>query len=756
MSNEVNNFYEFGEFRLDGKTGMLWRDGDVVSLSPKASELLKLLVARTGDVVSKQEIFDSVWADTFVEDGVLTQNIYTLRNTLGSELIETVPRRGYRFAGHVTVVPADESVAVAERIHTSGAFDGYDYEDLSAELLEDDSSDVVSGEIVRPTMLQPRVTSSPRSSSRLALVLTMIAIALVGSAGFGYYYFTRSNPVGAQASKIAPIEQIRFASLTDTGDVTHPTMSPDGKTFAFTRLEGEQASVWIKQIATGQSLQILPPSSKGYRSLAFSSDGKYLYFRDETDPGDVYQASPFGGTPKKVADNVWSDFSVSPDGRQLAFVRRDPQRNALLLMLSEIDGGGERELGTRNPPAGYRGGAPAWSPDGTKLAVTVGSTEEARPVPLTVDVNSGTEAEVKTPQFRDISKILWTLDAKQLILAGRLASEATSQLWMLALDDGELRRLTNDLETYFWPSLSADGKTLIARQQKIIANLWLLPDGDLKKARQLTTGQRNLDGFVGLTWTPQGKIVFSSRLGHITDLYSIGPDGGERVQLTSNAGSDNTWPNASHDGRYIFFTSNRSGTRAIWRIDADGRNTKQITSGEVPKVSGFSSAPSVDGSRVFFLKSGPNPSAIWRTSMDGGEAEPVSRLVGATAEGFLSESADGKWLAYQHVSDAQGGQSEDGAIQIGVIASDGSGDPRLFDVRVRRPIFHWTSDDTFDYIAGTFNTSAIWRQPLNGESRKLIDFPDRIFNFAWSSDGKDLVVSRGKLVGDAVMVSNLP
>jgi len=84
MSNEINNLYEFGNFRFDGATRKLWQDKELILLSPKVSKLLKVLLERQGEFVSKQEIFDSVWADTFVEDGVLTQNIYTLRKTLGT------------------------------------------------------------------------------------------------------------------------------------------------------------------------------------------------------------------------------------------------------------------------------------------------------------------------------------------------------------------------------------------------------------------------------------------------------------------------------------------------------------------------------------------------------------------------------------------------------------------------------------------------------------------------------------------------
>ena len=73
-------------------------------------------------------------------------------------------------------------------------------------------------------------------------------------------------------------------------------------------------------------------------------------------------------------------------------------------------------------------------------------------------------------------------------------------------------------------------------------------------------------------------------------------------------------------------------------------------------------------------------------------------------------------------------------------------------------MIQWTADSTaFDYFAGPFNSSSMLRQPLaGGPSQKLLDLPDRAFNFARSQDGKDLVVARGQLQGDAVLITNLP
>ena len=195
MSNGVNNLHEFGNFRLDGETGTLWRDDDVVSLSPKALVLLTVLVEHRGEVVSKQQIFDSVWSDTFVEDGVLTQNIYTLRNALGldergRQFIETVPRRGYRFAGELKRVGVNGQQANA-------------------------ASDTAAPEQIAPLLSVLR--AEPLSLFRLFL-FAVLGLLILAGAGIGIYQIAVRSDSKIE-SGIAPIEQVRFEKLTDGGDV---------------------------------------------------------------------------------------------------------------------------------------------------------------------------------------------------------------------------------------------------------------------------------------------------------------------------------------------------------------------------------------------------------------------------------------------------------------------------------------------------------------------------------------------------------
>src|SRR5712692_7448810 len=108
--------YDFGPFRLDCRTRELWRGDEVVALTPKAFDLLRVLVTSGDRVVEKNELMKLVWPDSFVGEDSLTQNIATLRKALGDvpdrpQYIATVPRYGYRFIAPVSdqTVPEEPS-----------------------------------------------------------------------------------------------------------------------------------------------------------------------------------------------------------------------------------------------------------------------------------------------------------------------------------------------------------------------------------------------------------------------------------------------------------------------------------------------------------------------------------------------------------------------------------------------------------------------------------------------------------------------
>jgi len=119
MATEPRIVYEFGPFRMDPDKHTLLRENVAVPVTPKAFETLLVLVRRSRDVVSKEDLLKEVWPDSFVEESNLSQNIFLLRKALGDtaenrQYIVTLPGRGYRFAASVRTVTEQGEALVAQ------------------------------------------------------------------------------------------------------------------------------------------------------------------------------------------------------------------------------------------------------------------------------------------------------------------------------------------------------------------------------------------------------------------------------------------------------------------------------------------------------------------------------------------------------------------------------------------------------------------------------------------------------------------
>lgn len=116
--------YEFGRFRLDAEERILFDGAEIVSLTPKAFDLLALLIENSGHIVSKEMIMQTLWADSFVEENNLAQNISLLRKILGEgktdvKFIETVSKRGYRFVAPIRLIEDFAENLNAEKLNSA-------------------------------------------------------------------------------------------------------------------------------------------------------------------------------------------------------------------------------------------------------------------------------------------------------------------------------------------------------------------------------------------------------------------------------------------------------------------------------------------------------------------------------------------------------------------------------------------------------------------------------------------------------------
>src|SRR5215475_9220067 len=199
MGRSENNLYEFGPFHLDSAERLLLRDSLPVPLAPKVFDTLVALVQHSGHLLTKDELMQEVWPDSFVEEVNLTVNISALRKALGDDqngqrYIDTVPKKGYRFVAPVREL-ANDSAELAvekhtrERIGAEEKESGILGENVDAEHSADDKA-LAAGRLV-----------GAEARWRLSLVAVAACVALIGlGAAVSYFWIlNKPNPTGPPA-----------------------------------------------------------------------------------------------------------------------------------------------------------------------------------------------------------------------------------------------------------------------------------------------------------------------------------------------------------------------------------------------------------------------------------------------------------------------------------------------------------------------------------------------------------------------------
>ncbi|MEW6213069.1 MAG: protein kinase [Acidobacteriota bacterium] len=550
-------------------------------------------------------------------------------------------------------------------------------------------------------------------------------------------------------------EAMKLTRLTNNGKVLRAAISPDGKYVAYVARHADKLSIWVRQVASAANLEVVPPASVFYWGLTFSPDGNHIYFvRAEGGIGTaIYQVPVLGGPIRKMIETAHSSFAVSPDGKQFAYVRESTEKKETALIVANADGSGERALAVRHAPDFFYAhqDSLSWSPDGRVIACHAGSTDEKgyyRNV-VGVQVKDGSEQPITSKRWKWIGGLAWMSDGTGLLLiaSDHSAGWDARQVWEIAYPDGEARRITNDLSGYAGLSLTADAKTLLTVQETDISNMWIVPGTKVEQARLLTSG--NSDGQDGMAWTPDGRIVYTSKAsgGNDLQLWIMDADGSNQKPLTASPGSHEE-PAVSADGRYIVFSARASDDLSanIWRIDIDGGNPKQLTRG------GHDMRPhcSPDGKWVVYThRPVPTMPTLWKVPIEGGE--PVQLHDAFTFGNAISP--DGTLIACGYR-----GQASNWHNKIALIPINGGPPVRLFDIPPRISAYdpiQWTPDGRA-LTCNNKGATKIWKQSLDGSpAKELIDFQfDTVWRSAWSPDGARLAVARGSTVSDAVLISN--
>lgn len=327
--------YEFGPFRLQPAERKLLRDGVVVALTPKVFDLLVILVRNRNHLLDKSELMRLLWADSFVEDGNLSNSIFVLRKALGNnhEYIETVPTRGYRFVGAVRQLPPTAPNTI------SGALEVLRWE-----------------------------ASGNRKLGARNILLAGIAAALLLFAAVFFaprYRRARSTPMPSLPHFV--MEQRLTANPPDV-PVHDAVVSPDGKYVAY----ADPTGLYLRQVSSGDTRSFALPRGFVATPRSWYPDGTHLLVVNPglgSDPPSLFRLSILGGEPQEIIGDARDGF-VSPDGSQIAYL---PSANWGDLWIMDSTGTNARKLVSGPEPNSngifhdwiYR---VAWSPTGQYLA----------------------------------------------------------------------------------------------------------------------------------------------------------------------------------------------------------------------------------------------------------------------------------------------------------------------------------------------------------------------------------------------------
>ncbi|PYT07308.1 MAG: hypothetical protein DMF60_07390 [Acidobacteria bacterium] len=500
----------------------------------------------------------------------------------------------------------------------------------------------------------------------------------------------------------------------------------------------------MRQTATSSNVQIVAPDEGNYLGMTFSRDGNYIYFvkgEKGATVRNLFQVPVLGGTPRKLIDDVDSPISFSRDGKRFAFVRNSTSDSMLIIV--NADGSGEQKLLTyKQPDLIFQG---EWSPDDKVIAAATRKiTGGFRNEMVAVQLSDGSEKVIGSQKWLAIAGLGWLANGSGLVLSAMDQSPGARQLqiWQLSYPEGKAKRITNDLNNYGGVSVSADSGSLVTVQADSVSNLWVAPEGDVSRGRQITSGSGRYNQ---ISLTPDGRLLYISDASGTADLWVMDADGKNQRQLTSDAGV-NVFPAASPDGRYVVFDSNRGANPAtynLWRIGFDGSNPRQLTQGEGE----YFPACSPDGKWVLYtpLSSGGKPS-LWKIPIDGGDPIQINDRISVRP----AISPDGKWVAC-HWSGGQPGSSS----KLAIIPFEGGEPSKLLAVPLAQ--YRWSADGkAILYLDDKEGVSNIWSQPLEGGAPKqLTKFTaDQIFSFDWSRDGKTMACSRGVVTTDVVLIKD--
>jgi DNA-binding winged helix-turn-helix (wHTH) protein/Tol biopolymer transport system component len=583
----------FGPFAFDARNGILSRGGTEIPLPPRVIGVLALLLARPGEVVSRQDLMDRVWKDAFVTDTSLAEAVSFLRQALGDDsqtprYVQTVHRRGYRF-----VAPLSSP-------------------DRPIRKIPDPDTGVRPRSAVYPSLARDLVPWS------VALVAAAIAIAAL-------WQIARQPeraPLPAARFEVQPSAAMVFDRRAPAIDV-----SPDGRTIAWSACDANDGScgLYVRQLDRLDPTRL--GGTDGAMAPFFSPDGRWLgFFAD----GKLKKIAIAGGAPTALADApAPGGASWNADGRIIfaglpaggLSIASDQGGEVTRVTIPRVDRGEIRHLW------------PAWLPDGRNVIFTIASSPEPG-IPGQLAILSPPSAT-----FRVLRS-----GVTRGVAAGRgyLLLTSAHDVQGVTFDDRVLT-LTGTTDTVLGDLATADGVAQFAVSESGTLVAQSAPASQARVTWQGDPG-RALAGVARLS-----SIALSSdgtraagviADGSGSDVWIARLDTGALTRVTF--GGTNVSPAWSTNGRRVFFASRNDGPFRLVARAIDGQGPSQVLTTSSNHV--FPASAAGDGRIAVTMTLASGRLAIGVVSAGGGQPRLLSDS--PFDETSPSFSPDGEWLAY--------------------------------------------------------------------------------------------------------------
>jgi Tol biopolymer transport system component/DNA-binding winged helix-turn-helix (wHTH) protein len=634
--------YSFADVTVDEAGFRARRGSETLDLEPKALEVLLVLLARRGQLVTKAELQAAVWRDTAVTESALTRVVAQLRKALDDDArdaryIETVPTRGYRFIAPVRTedAPSEAPPAPADR----------------------------------------------RSLARPIALAGVVVLAVAALAGA--WWRSREHGDPKRAAGAAPV-----LLSTTPGLNGFPSFSPDGVSLAFASDRTGRFEIYVRGLEP--SARDVAITTDGQQNIqpAWSPDGRLIAYVS-LGRGGIWVVPALGGAPRQLTA-FGGRPAWSPDAATIVFQSQTPTHplgysagSGSVLWIVPSNGGEPRVLTKRS---GWGHGSPTFSPDGTRIAYSAGAAVwTVRP--------DGTDARRLRRFVQDVDQVFYGRSVGELYVAFTPPVPADTGGGLLRLRLSANGDLVGTPEEVVADSaagraqmaLAPDGRRIAyveAEAQHGIDVVELAPDGSPAGPPKPLLPQLTLRAMAP-TFSPDGRRLALGvfRPGTGWSLWLAEADGSrvEPARAAPIARSHFTW---LADGRIVVTESlpNRRGTRLVAFDPVSGREEVLLATDFLF----FTAKVSRDGKRVVFMRmtSPEDVFQVWTAELPGGT--PRQLTTDPDGMGWPAWSPDGRTLAVEAL--------RRGDTILGIMAAEGGPLRPL----TSRPEHSWPGDFTPD------------------------------------------------------------